>query len=291
MTQRQATLIGATAVLMWGLLALFTTKTGKVPPFQLAALSFAVAALLTLVKWAVRREDPRPYLAQPPGAWVLGVGGLFGYHFFYFMALKNAPVVDASLIAYLWPLLIVVFSALLPGERLGWHHLTGALLGFSGSAILILRGGGLGFDMAYATGYAAAIGCALTWSSYSVLSRKFGHIPTDAVGGFCAATAFLGFVCHLAFEQTITPADSGVWLAILGLGLGPVGLAFFAWDVGVKRGNIRVLGAASYCAPLLSTLLLTTLGDTELTWRIALACLLIVAGAVLAAKDILRRQT
>lgn len=287
----KATLIGFTAILMWGALALFTSATAGIPPFQLLAMTFAIAFVLGLGKWALAGQNPLRRLALPMPVWLLGVGGLFGYHFFYFMALKNAPVVDASLIAYLWPLLIVVFSALLPGERLGWHHLAGALLGFSGSAILILRDGGLGFDMAYATGYAAAIVCALTWSSYSVLSRKVGHIPTDAVGGFCAATALLGLICHLAFEQTVMPVDSGAWLAILGLGLGPVGLAFFAWDVGVKKGNIRVLGAASYCAPLLSTLLLTTLGDTELSWRIVIACLMIVAGAVLAAKDILRRQT
>lgn len=288
----KATLIGFTAILMWGALALFTSATAGIPPFQLLAMTFFIAFLLGIGKWALARQNPLRRLALPAPVWLLGVGGLFGYHFLYFMALKNAPVVDASLIAYLWPLLIVVFSALLPGEQLRWHHLAGALMGFCGSAILILREGGFSFDAAYSIGYAAAIGCALTWSSYSVLSRRFGHIPTDAVGGFCAVTAVLGLLCHLAFETTAMPADGTVWLAILGLGLGPVGLSFFAWDHGVKRGNIRVLGASSYCAPLLSTLLLTTLGDTEMTWRIAVACLMIVAGAVLAAKDILlRRQT
>ena len=295
MTQRQATLIGATAVLMWGLLALFTTKTGKVPPFQLAALSFAVAALLTLVKWAVRREDPRPYLAQPPGAWVLGVGGLFGYHFFYFMALRNAPPVEAGLIAYLWPLLIVLFSALLPGEKLRWYHAAGAMAGLAGTVILVTGGGpdlgqGWAFKAEYSLGYAMAAGCALTWSTYSVLNRRYGAVPTDTVGAFCLCTAVLSALGHLMFETTVWPADGGEWLAVLALGLLPVGAAFYAWDFGTKHGDIQALGAMSYAAPLISTALLILSGEGQATAAIAAGCALIVGGAVLASRDMLRRR-
>ena len=71
---------------------------------------------------------------------------------------------------------------------------------------------------------AAALGSALIWSFYSVLSRRFGAIGSDAVGGFCGATAVLAFVCHLALEPTVWPAGTA-WLAILALGAGPVGLA------------------------------------------------------------------
>ena len=116
---RNATLIGASAVFMWGMLALLTTLTGKVPPFLLAALAFGTATVFVTLKWLLRGEDIRAHLHQPPRVWLLGVSGLFGYHFFYFVALRNAPAVEASLIAYLWPLLIVVLSALLPGEGVG----------------------------------------------------------------------------------------------------------------------------------------------------------------------------
>jgi drug/metabolite transporter (DMT)-like permease len=81
------------------------------------------------------------------------------------------------------------------------------------------------------------------------------------------------------------------WIAVLGLGLFPVGAAFYAWDYGVKNGDIQILGAASYAAPLLSTLILTLFGFAEPSWGIALACLLVTGGAVLAAhRMILRRD-
>jgi len=287
--ESRATLIGFVAVLLWGALSLLTTWTGKVPPFQLVAMSFTVAFGLALGKWLLRRERPTHYLRHPVPVWLLGVGGLFGYHFFYFMALRNAPAVDASLIAYLWPLLIVLFSALLPGERLRWWHVAGGLLGLFGSGLLVTNGGAVAFRAEFALGYGAAAACALTWSGYSVLSRRFKSVPTDTVGWFCAATAVLGLLCHLAFEETRWPESTATWLAVLALGLGPVGAAFFAWDHGVKRGHIRLLGVSSYAAPLISTLLLIVFGQATLGWVVALACAAIVGGALLAAREMLGR--
>ncbi|MDD9878061.1 MAG: DMT family transporter [Magnetovibrio sp.] len=273
---------------MWGLLALFTTLTGRVPPFLLAALSFGIATALIAGKWLVRRENVMAHLRQPAGAWVTGVVGLFGYHFFYFMALRNAPPVEAGLIAYMWPLLIVLFSALLPGERLRWFHLAGAVAGLAGAVLLITGGKGLaGFRAEFTLGYVMAVCCALTWSSYSVINRRFAGVPTDTVGGFCAATAVLAAICHLAFETTVWPAGLSEWLAVAGLGLLPVGLAFFAWDHGTKHGDIKILGAFAYAAPLISTVLLIVFGQGEATWAVAAGCLLIVGGAVLAAKEML----
>lgn len=283
----RATLIGATAVLMWATLALLTTLAGDVPPFQLVAMAFSVAFALALVKWALAGQSMARQLVWPWRVWLLGVGGLFGYHFFYFFALGNAPAVEASLIAYLWPLLIVVFSAALPGERVRWWHLAGAAAGLAGTAFLVTDGGALAFKTEFALGYAMALLCAFTWSAYSVLSRRFRAVPTDAVGAFCGATALLAALCHALFETTVWPAG-GEWLAVLGLGLGPVGAAFFTWDVGVKHGDIRALGAFSYAAPLLSTALLIVFGKAVATWAVAAACLLIVGGALLAARDVLR---
>ena len=125
------------------------------------------------------------------------------------------------------------------------------------------------------------------WAIYSVLSRRFAAVPSDAVAGFCLATAALSAVCHLAFETTVWPAGPGQWLAVIALGLAPVGAAFYAWDFGVKRGDIRVLGAASYAAPILSTLLLVLAGYTSASISLALAAVLIAGGGLLAAKDML----
>ncbi len=288
-----ATMVGGIAVLLWATLALFTTTAAETPPFELVALTFAIAFLLFLGKWAISRmRSGAPVLShlhQPWRAWLVGVAGLFGYHALYFTAFAHAPAVAASLIAYLWPLLLVLFSALLPGERLRWWHVAGGLAGFAGAALLVLQksGSGAGFDHAYTVGYLAALGCAFTWSGYSLLSRRLGSVPSDAVGGFCGVTAILGLATHLAVEPTVWPSFTG-WFAVLALGLGPVGIAFFVWDYGVKRGDIQVLGALAYASPLISTILLVIFGRAQASATLALACALIVGGAFLAAKDVVR---
>lgn len=281
----RATLVGFLAVAMWATLALLTAASGKMPPFQLAAITFAIGTCVGLVaRLFTPKAAPAPI---PPQVWVIGIAGLFGYHFLYFTALRNAPAVEASLIAYLWPLFIVLGSALMPGERLRWFHVAGALLGLAGTFLIVTGGGGMEFDRRYLFGYAMAGACAFVWSGYSLLSRRFPAVPTSVVTWFCLATAILSLGCHLLLEETIWPADAGEWLAVLGLGLMPVGAAFYVWDYGVKHGNIQVLGAASYAAPLLSTLVLIAAGTAEATAQIAAACLLITAGAVLAAKSLL----
>jgi len=281
MNTRTATLTGLSAILLWSLLALFAAASGTVPPFQLAAMTFVTGGLVGVATWTVRPGGATA-LRQPPVVWALGIGGLFGYHALYFAALRLAPPAEAGLINYLWPLLIVLFSSFLPGERLRPAHLAGALLGFAGVVLLIAGRAGIGIEPEYVPGYICAFAAAFVWSGYSVLSRRFGAVPTDAVAGFCLATAALSAICHVALETTVWPSSTAQWLSILALGIGPVGVAFYVWDIGVKKGDIRLLGVASYAAPVLSTLILVSAGYAEPTWTLALSCALIVAGALVA---------
>src|SRR5262245_26377184 len=283
---QRATLIGLAAVLMWSFLSLLTVASGETPPFQLAAMTFALGGVLGAIIVLVR-GGAAAALRQPPAVWALGVGGLFGYHALYFIALRLAPPAEAQLVNYLWPLLIVVFAAFLPGERLRPHHIAGTLIGLAGTVVLFVDRGGISFAQDYLPGFAAAFGAALAWAIYSVLSRLFAAVPTTAVAGFCLATAALSAVCHLLFERTHWPQSGTEWLAVVALGVAPVGAAFYAWDVGVKRGDIRVLGAASYAAPLLSTAYLVLAGYAAASLALALAALLIAAGGLIAAKDMI----
>jgi drug/metabolite transporter (DMT)-like permease len=208
---------------------------------------------------------------------------LFGYHALYFSALRMAPAAEASLIAYLWPLFIVLLSGMLPGERLRPLHLVGAALAFAGAALIVLRGGA-SFDAAALPGLGLAFLCAITWTVYSVASRALGAVPTAAVVVYCLATAVLSAAVHLLVEDTLWPVDATGWASVIGLGLGPVGLAFFTWDVGMKRGDIQLLGVASYAAPLLSTLALIAAGRAVATPTLLVSAILITGGALLAAR-------
>lgn len=283
MTRSRATATGFVAVLLWALLALLTVGTAPVPPFLLNALTFGIGGVLGLI-WIAVTGGAQRLKGVPAGAWAFGIAGLFGYHALYFSALRLAPAAEASLIAYLWPLLIVLLSGLLPGERLTRAHVLGAVAAFAGAALIVVGRRGDAWGDGALAGLGLAFGCALTWAVYSVGSRRLGSVPTEAVALFCLATAALSVPCHLLWEQTEWPVGAAGWASVLALGLGPVGLAFYVWDIGMKQGDIQLLGVASYAAPLLSTLALVVAGQAPATPVLLMAAVLITGGALIAAR-------
>jgi drug/metabolite transporter (DMT)-like permease len=276
-----ATLAGIGALALWASLGLLARLAAGLPPLQLTAMAFAVAGVISLAGLAVAGRLAA--LRQPLLVWLHGVGGLAGYHALYFAALALAPPVEANLINYLWPLLIVLLSGPVLGLRLGARRVAGVALGFAGCAMLLAGGAGAGGGALAWLGYLAALGCAIVWAGYSVTARLFAAVPTEAVAGFCAAAALVSALLHLACEDSVVP-DARQALAVLLLGIGPVGAAFFLWDAGMKRGDPRLLGTLAYAVPVASTLLLVAGGEGALDARVALAALLVAGGGLLAAR-------
>ncbi len=281
MTRLRATVIGFSAVVSWGLLALFTIGAQPVPPLLMNAVCFGIGGLIGLV-WTAFGAGFGVLRAVPLQVYVIGTLGLFGANLLYFGAMFLAPMAETGLIGYLWPLFIVLLSGLLPGERLGLLHICGAFLALGGVALMVLRGG-VSMPVQALPGFALAFAFALTWAGYSVISRRFGAQPTEAVTVYFLAGAVLSIIAHLAFETTIWPETMLGWASLIGLGLIPTGLSYFAWDIGMKHGDIQFLGVASYAAPLLSTLALVLAGIAKPSASLGIAAVLIAGGAALAA--------
>ncbi len=239
-----ATLLALGAIALWATLASLGVALAHVPPFLLTGLALVIGSVPA---WPLAR-----HWRVPASTLALGVYGLFGFHFLLFVALRNAPPVEANLVNYLWPLLIVVLAPLfLPGMKLRPVHVGAALAGFVGAALAIL--GGRGLTGGFAWGYLPALGSAFIWASYSLLTRRVAHFPT-AVGrpvraGVGRARAALPPRAS-SRGSTLSLRD---WGLIVAVGLGPLGAAFFLWDAALKRGDARRIGILSYLTPLAST--------------------------------------
>lgn len=288
--ERRATLAGVAAIGLWSTLAVLTVATGDIPPLQLLAMTFAIGGVAGIAALRIRPDMGLRTLRQPPKAFALTVSALFGYHALYFLALKTAPAVEANLVNYLWPLLIVVFAGWLAGQHVHAKQYVGTIMGLAGAALIVTRGERLGIDAEYVGGYLAALCAALIWASYSVLNRRFAAIEPAAIAGPCLAVAALAALAHGLFETTVAP-DPKQWLAIALMGLGPVGAAFLFWDLGTKRGDIALLGTLAYGAPLFSTLWLLIAGQARPHWTQWVACLLIVAGSLLSVRSAHARRS
>jgi drug/metabolite transporter (DMT)-like permease len=198
-----------------------------------------------------------------------------------FVALRKAPAIEANLINYTWPILIILLSPLiLPRNRLLAKHLIGGAMAFAGAGFAI-GGTQARFQSEFIFGYSLALGAALIWALYSLLTKRLRPFPSAAVGGFCFASAILALICHFILEPT-TNISVKDWGLILIIGVGPLGMAFYTWDAAIKLGDPKKIAALSYITPLLSTLILAASSqENSLTFSHLLAVLLIIAGAML----------
>ncbi len=268
----RATPSALAAIALWGSLATLSLRLRAVPPFLLVGVALLLGSLLGLHR--ISRRDVRPK------ALLVGVYGLFAYHFCLFVALRLAPPVEANLINYLWPLLIVVLSPImLAGTVLHARHVAGALLGFSGAALLV-TGGRFGYDASSMPGYFLALLAAIIWSTFSLLARRMGGFRSGSISTFCVASGALALACHALLEPSYSFRVSDVPPLVF-IGLGPMGAAFYLWDRALGEGDPRTIGTLAYLTPLLSTLLLTLFGSGRLGPTSLAALVLIVGGAVL----------
>ena len=285
-----AILLAFSTILLWSFLAFLGAQLNHLPSILVTGIALSVSGILssfTFKSWRI-----------PIKTLLIGVGGIFGYHFLFFTAFRYAPVVEANLVNYLWPLLIVLLAPVyLPQHKLKSHHLVGASMGLLGAG-LIVSGGRLSLDFNNLPGYLSAAGAAFVWSSYSLLTKRVAPFPTPAVGSFCLLSGLFSLAVYL-LGAILGGPSAGVlnswpagrdWLYLFLLGIGPLGLAFFTWDAALKRGDPRIIGSLAYITPLSSTLVLVLVGGKPFTWVSALAMTLIVAGALVGSLDLIRKK-
>jgi drug/metabolite transporter (DMT)-like permease len=272
----KADLLALAAIVLWGALAPLGVQLAHIPPFLLTGIGLLVGSViaLPLARFRLSRWQ------VPLGTLAVGIYGLFGFHFLLFMALRNAPAVQANLINYLWPLGMVVMGPLFSkGIALQTRHIVAAFIGFTGATIAILGRSESNLPIAeFHVGYLLALASAFVWASYSLLTRKLPPFPTSAVGGFAAASGILSLVCHYFLEPATVLSAQDLWLLCI-LGLGPLGGAFFLWDAAIKLGDTRRIGLLAFTTPILSTVLLLVTTGQPLQWNVALAAALVVGSA------------
>jgi len=271
------TLSGLIAILMWGMLAVFSTFTREIPPFQLLVICFSISFLLIVIKRLIQQKPVLTPSSMTKTQWLVHTLCLFGFHFCYFMAIRFAPPIEVSLIGYLWPLLLGIYVA---PQGLRLFALAGGLLGFAGSVFLVLSGGSLSADAQYLPGYLLAFTCALIWSGYSwFLSRS--HSDVEDIGWVSLLVAVLSLIAHLCLEQTQRDFIASELVNAVLLGLGPIGGAFYLWDIGMKKGNQSLLASISFATPVISAIALYAAGISPLSTAVIVAVSLILSGALI----------
>jgi drug/metabolite transporter (DMT)-like permease len=269
----RANLFALGAIALWVSLAALGVLLHHVPPFLLTGIGLLIGSLVALALSRFNWRDGQ----VPLRTLALGVYGLFGYHFLLFMALRDAPPIEANLINYLWPLGMVVMAPwFLPGTKATPQHLMAGLIGFAGAALAIT--GGQSMAVVPSWGYVWALGAAFVWASYSLMTQRVAGFPTAALGLFGLVSGLLALLCHGVLEPA-TVLSSSDWLYLIAMGLGPLGAAFYLWDAALKLGDARQIGVLSFLTPLGSTMLLLWVRGERPSLSLALSAALIVGAA------------
>ena len=278
----RADLLALGAIVLWASLATLATLLSNIPPLLLTGIGLVIGSLISLPLSGFKLSAWK----IPVKTLAVGVYGLFGYHLMLFIAIQTAPAVEANLLNYLWPLLIVILAPLFTKSlKLGARHIIAASAGFTGAAIAITSNGQAGLSFDFETGYLFALAAAVIWATYSLTTTKLPAFPTSAIGLFGLVAGLLAIGAHFVLEEPATISASNWWLLIL-LGLGPLGASFYFWDAALKIGDPRRIGLLAFLTPLLSTALLVLVSGRVLSWQLAIVTALIVGGALLGSKRV-----
>lgn len=258
------------AIVLWALFATLVRHVGSAPPLYLTGVALCCGSLASVHRWREWRV--------PAPAFAFGSGCLLIYHVCLVAAFRYAPIAEANLINYLWPMLIVLVAAQRGAGGLRPLQLAGCMLAFAGCALAIAPSA-WSFAPLHLAGYALAAVAALAWALYSVGPRGMPAYSSWATGGFCLAAGLAALLAHVLFEAPYTPTSAEFgWIAAIGIG--PLGLSFVLWDRAMRLGSASTIGSLSYLTPILSTLALALAGAiADSAWlRMAPALLLVLAG-------------
>ncbi|MBB63973.1 MAG: hypothetical protein CMO81_02795 [Waddliaceae bacterium] len=279
-TQNTATFSGIFALIIWSLGACLIRGLERLPLLQIFTIAWSLGFLTTV--WHLQRQGRWHILQSIPWhAWLVGISMLVINHAAYVNSYRFAPTEQVDLINYLWPVLVLLFTGFLPGERFSPWHLASALFGFSGIYILLypeLKNGGINFD--YIEGYLCAIFACICWALYVLYSRFLkASVPSELLGLCCAPSAFFAYCGHISFEETLSPNTQEIVIFMI-YGTLSSGAGYWLWDNGIKQGHFKLLNVLSYFTPILSVTWLLSFQLIQASSTLFLAYTIVVAASL-----------
>jgi len=244
---------------------------------ELMFFSFTSAAVFLYLQDIVLTRSMKLYLPGIKGS-LLGVWGIFFYHFIYYKALDNAPLAEGAILSTTWSFWIVVFSSLLLFKKLKVSILFTALVGLAGVALVVSSGKSLSFKAEYMQGYLLALFCGVIWASFSVALGRL-KMKKEPMTAFTIYAAILSTILYVATMPHGVPPVKAL-LAAIYLGCIPLGLSFFLWNRAVTGGNMVIIGFLSYLTPPLAVLLVAVIHGKNISPQVLLGMTIIIAASI-----------
>lgn len=220
---------------------------------------------------------------------VFGIGSavLCEISFATSLGLSNGgqQTIEVGMINYLWPCLTVLSSVYFNNKKAKWWLWIGVLVSLIG--ICIVLSGDRGFSPSEIVvhmrdnplSYFLALVSAISWTVYCTLTSKSNHGQNPTVLIFSTNASFFAIAYFLGFGPRISWNISA--FADVFLTSAIMGAAYALWTRGAMKGNLTVLGIASYFTPVLSCVFASIWLHAPLSMSFYQGVLLVVLGSLL----------
>jgi len=210
---------------------------------------------------------------------LMGFVGVFLYYIFLYAGLMYAPVQEAFIVNYTWPIWVVIFAIFILKEKFNIKKLIGILLGFIGVYVVATNGDLTNFNIANIKGDLFALAGAITYGLFSVYGKKYNYDKIVSMMFYYLFTFFFISITTIIFSEipqiTLFETIGLVWLGVF-----CNGLAFISWFLALKHGDTAKMSNIVFLTPFLSLVYIYFLLDEKILISSVIGLVLIVLGII-----------
>jgi len=276
-------LLMALLLFLWGSFAAVSKWSMRdIDSWQMQFYMFAVAlfTMLCMLPFSGRRKQlksiPKTTLAK------LCLYGLFSYLYyaFYTASLKSIPASEASMLNYLFPVLIVLLAVIIEREKLTWPKMFLLGTGLAGTFLIVTSGSIAGFVLTNAAGDLLAVLGAFSWALFTVLGKR-DRTPLFASIFVYVVVSFVCSAVSLFLFSEWTVPEPPVLAGIVWLSLSNIVFAYFIWFRILQMAPVALVSGMSYITPFVTLMFIFVLLGERVTLVQGAGFLLIMAGVLL----------
>jgi len=210
----------------------------------------------------------------------MGFVGIFLYYVFFYGALKYLPAQEASVINYLWPIIVLIFAGIILREKFTLRKFLGIILSFIGVFIVGTRGNIFSFHFSNLAGILLAVAGAIVYGLFSVLGKKYDYERfTSMLFYFIFTFIFVSIV--ISIFSSIPSISISQFLSLLWLGIFPSSLGFTFWFLALKYGDTAEMSNVIYLTPFVSLVYIHFLVGEKILPSSIIGLILIITGILI----------
>ncbi len=283
--QKKAYLCAAMVVLLWATAAsAFKISLRHIDVLSLlfyasvvSTLVFFVHLLLSKKLNLLRTFSKSDYLHSA----LLGFLNPFLYYTVLFKAYSLLPAQEAQPLNFIWPIMLVLLSIPLLGQKIGLKDILATFICFAGVLVISTRGDILGLRFTNVTGVCLATGSSIIWALFWIYNVRDNRDETARMFLNFAFGSVVTFLAMLLFADAKIPSPRGL-LGAAYVGLFEMGITFLLWLKALKLSKTTAhVTNLIYLVPFLSLVVISLAVGEKILPSTVVGLVFIVAGIVL----------